>query len=71
MYEQLTKSGIGEAIECVEEGRSVEELRAKSKTHNEALVKSLREDPCANGLLEAAKADAEIGRMTKPTDISE
>ena len=70
MYEQLTKSGIGEAIECVE-GRPVEELRAKSKTHNEALVKSLREYPCANGLLEAAKADAEIGRMTKPTDISE
>ena len=70
MYEQLTKSGIGEAIECVE-GRSVEELRAKSKTHNGALVKSLREDACANGLLEAAKADAEIGRMTKPTDISE
>ena len=69
MYEKLKKSGIGEEIECAE-GRSVEELRQKSKEHNEALVGQLREDTTSEKLLEAVWADAELGRMTEPIDIT-
>ena len=69
MYEKLKKSGVGEEVECVE-GRPVEDLRAKGKAHNEALIKSLREDVCADKLLEAASADAALGRMTVPVDIT-
>ena len=69
MYEKLKKSGIGEEIECVE-GRSVEELRQKSREHNETLEGQFKEVTTSEKLLEAAWADAELGRMTEPIDIT-
>ena len=68
MYEKLKKTGTGEERECVE-GRSVEELHQKNGEHNNTLVGQLREDTTSEKLLEAAWADAELGRMTEPFDI--
>ena len=70
MYEKLKKSGVGEEVECVE-GRPVEELRAKCKTHNESLIKSLREDACGEKLLAATSVDVALGRMTELVDITD
>ena len=68
MY-QLPNSGVGDAVE---QPASVPAgiLGMHCLEHNDALVRSLREDEHSEELLKAACEDAKLGRMTVPIKIS-
>ena len=66
---KLAVTGRGVPIE-VEEPESISELWHSARRRNTALLGKLHNDPHAEKLLDAAKADASLGRMTEPRRLA-
>ena len=66
MYGLLHQSGIGEARDVEEPADPVACLKGRCDASNKKLLASLRESEHAQGLMELARLDASLGRMSEP-----
>ena len=63
-----SRLGAGPGMQTCQ-AKCVDKLRDSRAESNKALLRELREDPCAEGLLEATRKDAALGRMAAPLPL--
>ena len=68
MYGELEFAGVGPPKACTSIG-CAESLKEDCLRSNRKLIASLKEDKLSAELLELTRADAELGRMTKPIPV--
>ena len=66
LYGLLHRSGIGEARDVEEHADPLASLIGRCDASNEKLLASLRECEHAQGLMDLARLDASLGRMSDP-----